>query len=158
MNKKLKTCPKCGNAPHWHTKKWYMAEWRINPERAKVTALECDNPYYKRGASMWLYAECEVAAALEAHPELRIKDRTAKQQAAAQQLAENNKELADIRADAKTAEDLLDHADWHYAYGLHRHTEKGLQIMEKEGLAMQKDVAHSLKKFKQRTGWKISDE
>lgn len=88
----IPSCPHCGyrGYRHCHTKRWYMKNWKINPERLSIKPEYATNPH-NQDYPMRLYRECQVREQHELHPELTIKPRTEKQKEAIKKLVEFNK-------------------------------------------------------------------
>lgn len=129
-----KICPYCGQQQHWHTKKWYMSEWRINPTRIEKSddfTLETQNPHYKNEEPMRLYPECKVKEGMIAKPQLIIK-RTKKQQAHAKKLGENSKIAGEIRLSENIMGSEENHYEWHKRHGPHLHDmDEWEEVLEK---------------------------
>jgi hypothetical protein len=134
MTRRDNICPYCGQQQHWHTKKWYMKEWRINPERLKESddfMLETENPYYKNAAPMRRYPECKIQEGMSANPQLIIK-RTEKQRAQAKKLGTYAKIEGEIQLSEKMMESEENHFEWHKRNGEHLHDmDKWEETLEK---------------------------
>ncbi|MFQ6056215.1 MAG: hypothetical protein ACE5J3_09590 [Methanosarcinales archaeon] len=91
--REIPTCPHCGykGYRHCHTKRWYMKNWKINPERLSIKPEYVENPYNPEFAPMKVYPECLVKEQHKLHPELTIKPRTEKQKEAIKKLVEINR-------------------------------------------------------------------
>lgn len=129
MAKHVKKCEHCDteysrDKPHYHTKKYYMQEYKINPERLNLSddiILVKDNPYYRSAPPMVLYPLCAVESGKKKHPELLIKPRSEKQKAVAERLAQTGKINAEIKQIEANLNDEMRHYGWHAENGEHRH-------------------------------------
>lgn len=154
MQRMKKYCPHCGELRHYHTKKWYMKEFRVNPERlSDIEILKMKNPHYSSASPMVLYAECQVKIELEKHPDLIIKQRTEKQittsKEIGQKLGEYSRIKGEINHNCRRMHDDINHFNWHLENGNHKHNmeewDKQLEIdIEKtkqniDGLNQRKD-------------------
>jgi len=150
-------CPYCGEPRHFHTKKWYMSEWKINPERLGIKPLLTRNAY--GSFKIKLYAECQVKIEQEKHPELTIKPRTEKQKKATEKLVAINEDQNKILWKIERRDDDRSHAEYHEREGLHYHTEEELKRMISDAEGLNPEINRMCEEFRkkwERDPWIIS--
>jgi hypothetical protein len=163
--RKRELCPFCGQPRHWHTKKWYMTEFQINPERTGIEPKLVPNPHYSTSPKMKLYAECQILQAKADHPELIIKPRTEKQIVVGKRIGELSHDIAYVKRPLRNIafeeKNFESHLEYHQnpEHGFHNHRDSDFYRMvreiEQDGKIAEKETKERAIEFERKYGRKV---